>query len=427
MLSGYANAGARADRRPGVRRLCAAVRRRASSSRIPGAILLGLVLIPGVGCFSPPPDRPPAPPAEATPFEAPASAAVEIGELRVRLRPGAVVRSGPGTADEAVAWLEDGGLFAVLEATDGAYRIEIPGEDGAAPTSGWVPAGAEGLREVRIARSRLGPQVAPEPDAAALEAASRHLGDGGREWPCGPYRLLTDVSDRAFLDLCTNLAVDLDAAYAERFGLEPAGQARGAVILFRDPADFRAFAEASAGHAGHARASRSYVSLYVGDRTVRTLATTLAHELTHLVNRRALGTPLPRWLSEGLADAIGDPATPTGLGPAAGLGGAEVARRRVLERPDLPNLGELATLDFGQFDGRPDARDYEQSAVFIRFLLSDAERRRAFHAFLRGVAEGESADLDALLGHFEAGGQPGRAEDWDRRLRSWLESSPAER
>ncbi|MEO1368834.1 MAG: hypothetical protein AAFX50_16790, partial [Acidobacteriota bacterium] len=370
-----------------------------------------------------PPETAPAPPVEVRSAEVSAPEEGDLGELRVRLPPGMVVRSGPGAADGAVAWLEDGGLFAVLESTEAAYRIEIPGEDGAAPTSGWVAAGAEGVQEVRIARRRLGPQSPPDPDPEALGLAFRILGDGGRETPCGPYRLVTDVGDPAFLDLCGRVSTELDAAYAERFGLEPVGEARGVVFLFRRLADFRAFAETSGGHAGQARASRSYVSLYVGDRTAAQLATILAHELTHLVNRRALGTPLPRWLSEGLADAIGDPATPTGLGPATGLGGAEVARRRVLERPDLPNLGELATLDADQFDGRPGARDYEQSAVFVRFLLSDAERRRAFHAFLRGVAEGESADLDALFGHLEAA--PGVAENvasWDQELRRWLEA-----
>ncbi|MEO1087331.1 MAG: hypothetical protein AAFY88_24100, partial [Acidobacteriota bacterium] len=269
-------------------------------------------------------------------------------------------------------------------------------------------------------RGRQGPRLAPEPDPGALAAAGRHLQGGGREWPCGPYQLLSDVSEPELLGLCGRLAADLDAVYAERFGVDPVGEPRGAVILFRTLADFRDFAATSGGHAGHARASRGYLSLYVGDRSPEALAMTLAHELTHLVNRRALGASLPRWLSEGLADAIGDPATPAGLGPSTGLRGAEVARRRVLEKEDLPDLRRLTELDAGSFDSRPDARDYEQSAVFIRFLLADAERRRSFHAFLRGVAGGESPDLDALIRHL---GARGGAKDLDRQLRAWLETS----
>lgn len=346
------------------------------------------------------------------------------GQLHVRVAAGTVVRDGPGADATALGLVDADGLFAVHERAPGAYRISVDGEAGAAALdsateTAWVRGPSAAVRELRIARGRRGPQPAPEPADQIFVAARRHLEGGGRELGCGPYRLLTDVVDPTLPAACQRLAAGLDGAYVARFGVRPVGPPRGAVLLFRELDDFRAFAGEARGHAGHARAAEGHLALYVGERSHAELVQTLVHELTHLVNRRALGAPLPRWLSEGMADALGDPATLDGLGAAGGLDGAEVARRRVLEQPHLPDTAALTRRGPDEFDRDGQSRDYEQSAVLVRFLLSDPERARAFRAFLRGIAKGENDDLETLLGHLDD--SLARPEQLDRQLRAWLE------
>ncbi|MEM1181383.1 MAG: hypothetical protein AAGM22_23775 [Acidobacteriota bacterium] len=394
------------------------------------SVWAGLVLISaalwcpacGPAASSPPTPDSPAVDAAAAPPVRQLGARQSAGELHLRVPAGTVVRSGPEPSATATAWLKEGGVFRVVGQVRGAYRIEFPASSGAGDETqeGWVRSAAGSFQEIRMTRTRLGPQMAPEPDPEVLAVAAEHLGSAGHELPCGPYRLLTDVRASEVIDLCARIAAGLDDAYVERFGVRPVGEPRGAIILFRRLEAFRRFAAAPGGHAGHALASRGYLALYLGDRPPRELATTLAHELTHLVNRRALGGPLPRWLSEGLADAIGDPATVDGLAPSVGLKGSETARRRVLERSDLPDLRTLTALGPGEFDADASSRDYEQGAVLVRFLLSDPERRRGFQSFLRGVASGKPADFDTLLRLL--GPRLEAAEELEAALRRWLES-----
>lgn len=76
--------------------------------------------------------------------------------------------------------------------------------------------------------------------------------------------------------------------------------------------------------------SRGYTAIWAEPARPQSFARTLAHELTHVVHRRALGGDLPRWLSEGLADAIGDTATGAGIGTLEGLEGSEGIADRLL-------------------------------------------------------------------------------------------------
>lgn len=280
----------------------------------------------------------------------------------------------------------------------------------APPTAGResaLPAPAAGPAEGRVDGSsrpedRTGParrHAGLAPRVAAPEvvaAAHRHLDAAMRQERCGPYELRTDVVEGRVLELCRRIGSELDAVYRRRYGLEPLGEPAGTVLLFSSAAAFRLFADEvaglRAGYAGFSDAARGFVAMHVEDEPLAETASTLAHELAHLVHRRALGADLPPWLSEGLADGIGDAATPDGLGPLEGRRGAEALAARLAGGYELGRtrpLQELAALSRSQFDRGTVSFDYEQSALLVRYLLADAELAPRFRGLLRQLAQGE--------------------------------------
>lgn len=247
----------------------------------------------------------------------------------------------------------------------------------------------------------------PPPSPRLLAIARELLGDDRRELECGAYLLLTDVADSPLTAACARLASTLDAVYRRRYGLDPRGEARGAVVLFARRADFREMARRDglrAGYAGYSSAGDGLVVLSAegGDRDE--LLRTLAHELTHLVHRRALGPGLAPWLSEGLADGVGDSAAADGWRPLAGLDGIEgpAARLAAAYRAGrVSGLERLVTLDRSRFDRETVSYDYEQSALFVRFLLTDPELAGRFRSYLQRLAAGERyapGELRSALG-----------------------------
>ena len=232
-------------------------------------------------------------------------------------------------------------------------------------------------------------------DGEALRQARRHLEGGGREETCGPYRLWTDVAGAEAVELCRKLAAPLDITYQHRYGLRPRGEPAEGIFLFEKAEDFRAFARQRGrlrlGYAGFSDSSKGFVAL-AADRPSIELARTLAHELTHLVSRRALGPGLSPWLSEGLADGIGDAAGVDGLGPLQGIRGVEGPAERLSSAFSLgrvPSLERLVALRRDQFDGGIVSYDYEQSALFVRYLLLDGELGPRFRDLLARMAQGE--------------------------------------
>ncbi len=198
------------------------------------------------------------------------------------------------------------------------------------------------------------------------------------------------------------------------------GEPAGAVLLFARRRDFRRWAAETAGlAAGYAGFSRSARGLVALPADPELLASTLAHELTHLVNRRALGSEIPPWLSEGLADAIGDAAGAGGLGELSGIRGAEGPARRLAaayasDRP--PRLARLAARRRGEFDRALPSFDYEQSALAVRMLLLEEDLAPGFRRFLTTLAAGETYE-PALLPRVLGVGWT----ELDRRLERWLE------
>lgn len=271
------------------------------------------------------------------------------------------------------------------------------------------------------------------PTAEELSELRGHLQAGGRESTLGPYRLLTDVPDSALLTKLNQLTSHLSEAYEQRFGLSLLPPSGEVIALFADGARYRQFQAASPstadldapGHAGNGLAAVAVDSLPPDE-----IAGLVVHEITHLMNRRALGRGenIPAWLDEGLAEDLafsdssssgevrlgslaGRLTTDSSVGDQPGqfggrrvvtLSGPRVQLLRLAKAcaaSECPPLADLVDLPWIEFKD-PARRSllYSQSAFFIRFLLDGEGSKRApgFRAFLRSVSEGGSGGPAAL-------------------------------
>jgi hypothetical protein len=278
-----------------------------------------------------------------------------------------------------------------------------------------------------VIRSRPLPRVGKAPSDELIAIARQHLVAGGREGRCGAYSLLGDVTDPGLLATCEALAAELDTTYHARVGVEPLSQPAELILLFGNREGYRTFADqqgmSSAGYAGFSIPSRGFTATWAESAGRLELARTLAHELTHLVNRRALGGNLPRWLSEGLADAIGDTATEDGIGPLTGLRGVEGEAERLrqgLESGKAGSLLALASQKDYNFDSSGTSYDYEQSALLVRYLLLEPTLAPRFRTFLTWLSEGGDATPEKLQEYLEL--------DWtalERGFLFWLDATRA--
>ncbi len=267
---------------------------------------------------------------------------------------------------------------------------------------------------------------AEEPDAERLAAALELLGEDARESSCGPYALYTDVADRRLLAACDRLASELDDLCAARYGVRPVGEAAEAIVLFSRIDDFRVFARGDgipSGYAGYAVGGRGFAVFHTDGQTIDAFLATLAHELAHLVLRRSLGPNLPPWLSEGLADAVGDSAGEEGFRPldrAAGNGAQARRLRAAYDGGRAGGLEWLVGLERGGFDRGTVSYDYEQSALFVRFLLTDPELATRFRSFLGDLAQGTRYSPERLASALAVSW-----EELDRRFAAWIRSPAA--
>jgi hypothetical protein len=233
--------------------------------------------------------------------------------------------------------------------------------------------------------------------------------------------LWTDSADARLLAACERIGSGLDRAFAGRYGVRPLGTGAEGVLLFADVAGYRAYVKQdgrlAAGYAGFASEVEGLVVLHAGVPRAQTL-TTLAHELTHMVERRALGNSLPPWLAEGLADGIGYTATEAGIGELSAVRGIEGQAERLAaayRAGEAQGLQRLASLPRSRFDRGVRAFDYEQSSLLVRYLLLDPELAPRFRGYLARLGEGERYDAErfrnALALSWEA---------LDRRLQEWV-------
>ena len=272
----------------------------------------------------------------------------------------------------------------------------------------------------------------------------------------GEFALYTDVTDDRILEILRKTSRHLPSAYKERYGLEGQPPVRETILLFAREADYRAFtledvARRRPDLRGHA--TPEIAVLYVGDHSSEAVVAVLVHELTHLLNRRVFGAPIPPWLEEGLAndlafcriDARGRPR----LGSLGGrsvvieqpeydqggfiridrrvhLTGPMASLRSVQERwrtsEALP-LALLTDLVWSEFtDSRDRGLRYATSAFLVRYLLdsggdSGAGRLASgFRSFLRSVAAGGAAGPEDLARYLNQGLNQELKQGLDRGL-----------
>ncbi len=284
------------------------------------------------------------------------------------------------------------------------------------------------------------PVVSRAPEDAWLAAGRRYLRGQERRAALGPYALYTDLADDALIAHLGAVARQLDAVYAERYGRRPLGEAAEAVVLYRSDIAYRLLQRqtdrlAGLESAGHN--SKGVAVLFAGSRSRAEVTATLVHELTHFVNRRAVGPQLPPWLDEGLADDLAHSRIDAeGRFHPGQLGGERLERggeirlegghaalwrlRAAVRDGSLPHLPGLMRTDWEAFVRTPRVQiHYDAAAFWIRYLLEGENGRHAaaFRAFLDAVAGGGPATAEALGARLDA--------DWtalDAGFRAWIET-----
>jgi hypothetical protein len=321
---------------------------------------------------------------------------------RIWLMPGAALRERPEDGAAVIATLPTIAYLPVYqrrgEWTEVAFRSR---RLWAANADGDLPADVP-----RQARPRQLLPAQPA-DFARLRRARGILGRDEPNGRLGPYRLFTDVEDPELLSVLDGAALRVERAYYARYGRAPGGRAHQAVVIFRAESDYRRYAAAYKGipgsgqEAGHA--GGGVVAFFVGDRSRQEAVRTLVHELTHLLNRRALADRLPAWLEEGLAADLGlfwmEDAERPRRWRRFGEDGFEIQGidfygRVVVEALDegrLPALADLLFFDREAFFAGPLTwRNYAHSVLVIRYLLDSGAPNLAagFRSFLAATAAG---------------------------------------
>jgi len=301
----------------------------------------------------------------------------------------------------------------------GACSRQVPESPGEPPAPASPAAAATSLR------TPAG-RPAVRPDFETVTAVTRALGPNASQSTCGPYRLISDAESRDLGAICRRLAIDLDATYEERFGIRPSGPADGVVALFGTAEAFRQLAaetgRLSVGYEAFTLAGRGLTALSVENLPTERLVTVLAHELAHLVHRRAFGGGLDPWLSEGLADAIGDSATTSGFADLVGLVGVEPLAHRLRQAHDAERTEPVAAVlakTRETFDRETVSYDYETSALLVRYLLLDSELGPRFKKVLAELAVGELCPTECVLETLAV-----EPEELDRKFRAWLRTFP---
>lgn len=363
----------------------------------------------------------------------------------VEVAEGVRLRVQPSAASRALVVVDAAQELQVLEAKGGWVRVRY------ASYSGWLkPEGDDG---------ELGPvERLPERDDERLQQAVNALPKKTREVrprPFGPYILYTDVAAPGALALLERTAASLASIYSDRYGARPVeSDTPDALVLFEKATGYATLAAgderlARIGPKGHASTGFAVLALSLdGIDESRGL---LTHELTHLLNRRALGGLLPAWLEEGLATDLamcrfgpdGRP-VPDSLRDrvriSRGTSRGSPVREFVWHKGPLASVQNLAgrarrgellppsallPLRYETFITAGERRDdnYTTAALLIRFLLADGlpGSRNAFRGFLESVSRGESPSHERLLRSL---GTEGRS--LDERYRKWLVALPAD-
>ncbi|MEA2560223.1 MAG: hypothetical protein QOH06_1727 [Acidobacteriota bacterium] len=346
-------------------------------------------------------------------IEIPVNAEPE-GVERVTVKPGIPLLSEPRPGASQVLTPMQIAALKVLDRRPGWVQVQYGDVTGWVPSRDWIgpdpPLGSD--------PDPVRPMTGRGPDEQRLAWGRARLIPPEVVGNVGPYLIYTDLRDPPRLSFFDRVASGLDAAYRARYGVSPIGDPAEAVVLFGRESDYRAFlAQATSvaelpatGHTGH-----GIVSLFDGRRPASEVASTLVHELAHLLNRRAIGPALPSWLEEGIADDLSQsqidssgkllPGTLGGVTVRVGrrieMHGARAALQDLLDAAAagrLRPLPQLLSLDWDDFVRQNGELNYAQSSFFIRYLLQGEQGALApgFRAFLREVSDGKPPEPEAL-------------------------------
>lgn len=352
-------------------------------------------------------------PRPVTGIEIPIDAEPE-GVERVTVKPGIPLLAEPRPGAPRVITPSKIAVLKVLDRRPGWVQVQYGEVTGWLPTRDWVgpepPLGSD--------PDPVRPVTGRGPDEQRLGWARARLMPPEVVGNAGPYLIYTDLRDPARLRFFDRVAAGLEAVYRSRYGVSPVGEPAEAVVLFSRESDYRAFlrqatsvAELPAsGHTGH-----GIVSLYDGRRPQSEVASTLVHELAHLLNRRAIGPALPSWLEEGIADDLSQsridrsgrllPGTLGGVTVRVGrrieMHGARAALQDLLDAAAagrLRPLPRLLALDWDEFVRQNGELSYAQSSFFVRYLLQGEQGALApgFRAFLQEVSNGKPPEPELL-------------------------------
>ena len=355
--------------------------------------------------------------AAGSPEEMKGGVAARLVHDVVWVRVGETLHSEPDSLSPVVSTIPEVSKLPVLERDGDWYQIlsrdrvawvRLPDyDDGDVPPLGSEP---------------TAPQPLPgrPPDSDLLALAVDLLDTEEEPARLGAYEFFSDFEDDSLMRMLEGVASNIERTYAERYGVRPIDRPREAIVLFELESDYRSL-QSSVGRIADLPAvglvSQGVVAIYVGRRDRQEVASTLVHELVHLLSRRALGPALPPWLDEGLADDLafseigesGQLRSNKLGGSAESIGSIRVwkgGRAAVLELQRaltadraLP-LEELLSLDWRSFVEPEMELHYPQSALLVRYLVeSEAALQQGFRAYLEGIAGGGSVAPDALLRH----------------------------
>lgn len=373
--------------------------------------------------------------------------AVEIEPVDLNARsylwvqPGSAIRAQPDAESQTLHVTRALANLPVLQATERWAQVARP-VSGGPPIIGWVEAVASPVSDPDVTPDPVLPLAATPIGPGRLALAMQLMEEPSRRADCKPYALVSDAPSLDWLGDCRQLVANLEETYRSRYGIEPVSPAVETILVFADAAAYEVFRDIEGvrfeAHVAHAFPSRGYVAILQDERTRVELVSSLIHELTHLLNRRALGPALPGWLSEGLADDLAESAVLGGSISPGRLGGesrnaggmvlhsggkASLMRLQTLDQlGTLPSFAELVRMDEDRFYAPDEAQlHYALSSFWVRYLLDqpEANRARGFRRFLAAVAAGRSIDVDLLSGHLD--------EDFaslERGFRLWLRNDP---
>lgn len=251
-------------------------------------------------------------------------------------------------------------------------------------------------------------------DPQRLKRARKIMGIDKPKSKLGAYRLFTDVEDAELLAFLDGAATVAEKAYFARYARLASGGPERSIVLFAREEDYRTYSQSAdlpSWHGGHA--GGGILAFYAEGRSRQNLARVLVHEITHLLNDRAIAQRLPPWMEEGLASDLGylwieDPRPVSSLPRilrrwefmTRGMDRSLSRLKEIKDAGNLPSVSVLVNLDRDTFYRDPVHRfAYAHSVAFVRYLLDGEDGRLAprFRDFLKEVSSGRGPSPQLLF------------------------------